>query len=448
MLGKLSSIVSGIGTPRAPKKGTVPLPDAFDSVPPLVPSGLSSASSDASSLSPTTPSPRSSPVARRAVSKLSDGGYGSPKDAYKHSRFSTPDPALDKPPRASRVSSPAPQCQVVRPKPRRAWVVPPSEPVTVMAVAIPPPPDASQVRKGILKGPRPATAAPPESHRSMSPLKPSRPKSTAPPPRISCSASPLHWLLSPPIRSPRTLPGGKLVTKQVIFDATKPTSLITLRDLTDRSVIKGRAAEDYLSRLACAVNPLKEMTLVCLNIPGFEIPVKGKDGDAIRCLDVFKAIYDTFDKIMSPADRERNVAEAEKRMGMRFVDLLEGNSYFLGLTIPPQGSALDRDGRVCGEFNVRLPSLRPGRPTPTVTHAPPNHRSLSRPPVPNPHSFLLNPHASHSSVSYSQTTIIAYLAFPHILHILPTESSSSFFMLLVDAVLYAYALRTSHPQHA
>ncbi|KAL7279824.1 hypothetical protein ACG7TL_006231 [Trametes sanguinea] len=369
MLGKLSSIVSGIGTPRAPKKGTVPLPDAFDSVPPLVPSGLSSASSDASSLSPTTPSPRSSPVARRAVSKLSDGGYGSPKDAYKPSRFSTPDPALDKPPRASRVSSPAPQCQVVRPKPRRAWVVPPSEPVTVMAVAIPPPPDASQVRKGILKGPRPATAAPPESHRSMSPLKPSRPKSTAPPPRISCSASPLHWLLSPPIRSPRTLPGGKLVTKQVIFDATKPTSLITLRDLTDRSVIKGRAAEDYLSRLACAVNPLKEMTLVCLNIPGFEIPVKGKDGDAIRCLDVFKAIYDTFDKIMSPADRERyvkadnmqrccdaflrrcqhshrNVAEAEKRMGMRFVDLLEGNSYFLGLTIPPQGSALDRDGRV------------------------------------------------------------------------------------------------------
>ncbi|KAJ2982213.1 hypothetical protein NUW54_g10780 [Trametes sanguinea] len=258
-----------------------------------------------------------------------------------------------------------------------------------MAVAVPPMPDASQIRKGILKAPRrtyrrspspraprlirsrdaAATAAPSESHRSTTPHKPSRPKSSAPPPRISCSATPLHWLLSPPIQSPRTIPGGKLVTQQVIFDVTKPVSLIALRDITDRSVIRGQAVLDYLSRPVCSVNPLKEMTLRCVNLPDFDIQVKGKDGAALRCLDVFNAIYAAFDEITQPYHRERyvkahnqqrcldaferrcrhshrQVADAEKAFGMRFVDLLEGNSYFHGLTTPLQGSRLDRDGKV------------------------------------------------------------------------------------------------------
>ncbi|KAI8978728.1 hypothetical protein BD414DRAFT_421787 [Trametes punicea] len=360
MLDKLTTIVSGLSTPRAPRKGPIPLPaleNAPDSVPPLSPS--SALSNSSGSPSPITPSPRNSPTARRAASKLSRDGCATPKDIYDVSRFPSPDPALVKA-RARRPSTPATP-EIVKPTPLRPWVR--TESTTVMQVAVPPVHDVPKPLKGILKPPRPATTGPPNDSTFPSPSQRSvgRPASSASRRPSDTAVLALHWqLLPPPTMAGQTLGGHQ--TKQVLFDVRKPLRCIRIRDLKDRPprVSSWDSIKGDLAKEACS-EALYKMTIRCENIPGLEIRVTGKNGNTIRCEDVFEAIFLFFDKILTPDDRAqyitkensqrcydaflkrceegyRAVPPAEQAKGMRFVDLLEANTYFRGLRRPIQAS--------------------------------------------------------------------------------------------------------------
>ncbi|CDO69871.1 hypothetical protein BN946_scf184884.g30 [Trametes cinnabarina] len=286
-----------------------------------------------------------------------------------------PGPALDKA-RTRRVSTAAPPCQIVKPKPLRAWAIPPPEPITVMTAVVPPLPDAQQLRKGILKPPRPATAVPSEMNSSTthhSHHRSSRPQSVAPPPSppLRCSKSSLHWQLCPPIEYPTILfPAKKRLSKHILFDVSMPPSCIAFRDVEDAGVVlRGSAAREYTYRHARTGKPLYEMILRCDKIPDLAIRVKAKHGDVIRCRDVYEAIYKSLDRVMSPEELvryrtgrnfarceeaferrcqriHRGVPSVERAQGMRLVDLLEGDTYFLGLKTPPIGSPLDLEGKV------------------------------------------------------------------------------------------------------
>ncbi|KAI0657268.1 hypothetical protein C8Q70DRAFT_1055801 [Cubamyces menziesii] len=374
MLEKLLNSV-GLNTPRAPRKRTVPLPemaDTPDAVPPLVPSWASSASTTSSSSpSPTTPSPRSSPVACRVAT----GGSRTPSDTHSVSRFSSPDPALDKARHRRTSTSTAPQ--IVKPTPRRAFAVPPLS-TTVMHVEIPPVPvapvgppvrpviptsDAQKPIKSILKQHRPATVAP--SQGFASPAAPaaqctSRPTSSAPGRVPGVGTCHLHWQLLPPPRAPSRLPNGQpRRTMQLVFDITKPLSCIRIRDLSESPprYKSADAVRSDLKKEACSV-PLYNMTIQIWKFPGLSILVSGKNGKPICCEDILEAIFQFFDRVMMADDRcdymkddrlehyrraflqrcedsWRAVPSAEKAKGYRFVDLLEGQTYFWGLRLPP-----------------------------------------------------------------------------------------------------------------
>ncbi|KAI0372322.1 hypothetical protein BV20DRAFT_940489 [Pilatotrama ljubarskyi] len=362
----LKKLVASLGTPKAPKHTTVPLPeldDAGDATPPLVPSWPSSESSSSGTPSPRTPSPRASPIAHRAASKRTGSRAGTPTDVYGISRYSSPDPAMEKL-RPRRLSTPAPE--IMKPTPRRAFV-PPLPSTTVMQVALPPAPVPQKPLKGILKHPRPATTAPSSSSASPPPLDhAARPASSASRRPSNSSPLALHWQLLPP-NGPSLDPSGRGPQKRLFFDVTKSTKSIVIRDYSERppKVSRYDAIQAYLEKEACNVH-LRKMTIRYERIPGLEINVTGKGGNPIRCKDVFEAIYEYFDRVMTPEERsmyitlsnlksceaaflrrcqtsERAVPLAEQRKGMRFVDLLEGNTLFLGLRRPPDdGGRLDK----------------------------------------------------------------------------------------------------------
>lgn len=157
-MGLLKKMMASLSPPSAPKHLPVPLPELSVDSPPGQ-SWSSSGSSSCSSPSPTTPSPRSSPIAYRAPSKLSGKRAGTPQDAYSDiSRYSSPDPALEKKSRARRTSSPA--VDIVKPTPRRAYI-PITPSTTVMNAVLPPTPDMLKPPiKGILKPPRRTSPSP------------------------------------------------------------------------------------------------------------------------------------------------------------------------------------------------------------------------------------------------------------------------------------------------
>ncbi|KAI0667691.1 hypothetical protein C8Q78DRAFT_981382 [Trametes maxima] len=356
-----------LGTPRAPKMVPQPLPsmsDDGDAVPALGSSWSSSGSSSSGTPSPTTPSPVGSPVAYRTMSKLSGGRPGTPQDI---SRFSSADHALDKS-RIRRTSVSASGNEIMKPTPRRAFVPPLPQSTTVMNVALP---DPQRPLKGILKHSRhtsspsrPATAAPSSSGSASPP-----PAAYTGRPMSSASRRPshshgtstanlaLHWQLLPPVNLASPMNGQPL--KVVEFDVTRPVRSIKIRDYAERPyrVLRGREVDACLQKQACAGVPLPSMTIRYEPIPGLEISVTASDGANVSCKDVFEAIYTFFDKVMTGDDRSdymkadrmnqcldafkkrcraslRAVPDAEKKAGMRFVDLLEGKTLFLGLKRP------------------------------------------------------------------------------------------------------------------
>jgi len=61
-------------------------------------------------------------------------------------------------------------------------------------------------------------------------------------------------------------------------------------------------------------------------------PIKVKRKSGIRCLDVFDAIYETFQRTLKPEDvRAFGLPEYNRQHGMRRVDLLRGRRFFRGI---------------------------------------------------------------------------------------------------------------------
>ncbi|KAI0819227.1 hypothetical protein BC628DRAFT_1047932 [Trametes gibbosa] len=374
-MGLLKMMKATLSPPSAPKHLPVPLPELAADSPPGQ-TWSSSGSSSCSSPSPTTPSPRWSPIAYRAPSKLSGGRAGTPSDVNDISRFSSPDPAMEK----SRMRrAPTPAVEILKPTPRRAYIpAPPS--TTVMQVALPPMADPHKPLKGILKSPRRTSPISPTDltgvcERSLChvPLAatatPSSPTSSAssPPPQVyrpasSASGRPrhegpleLHWQLLPPNQRPWMSHPSKVL----YYDITKPPVTIRIRDFSERPPRVSRASEvkAYLEKGACKLH-LPSMTIRYEKIPGLEIRIAAKDGNSVRCQDVFDGIYQFFDRVMTPDERceyiptegqlkrvedaflqrckdsHRAVPQAEQDKGIRFVDLLEGNTAFRGLMRP------------------------------------------------------------------------------------------------------------------
>lgn len=122
-------------------------------------------------------------------------------------------------------------------------------------------------------------------------------------------------------------------------------------------VTRGSKIKDALAKPASNGN-LSSMTIRYEKIPGAEIRIAAKDGSTVRCGEVFDAIYEFFDRVMTPDERSdliptvaqlnrvetaflrrcqdshRAVPLAEQYEGIRFVDLLEGNTVFHGLMRP------------------------------------------------------------------------------------------------------------------
>lgn len=102
--------------------------------------------------------------------------------------------------------------------------------------------------------------------------------------------------------------------------------------------------------------PLTEMSIRCSQLPHWDIHVSRSSPGGIRCFDVFHAIYETFHFVMSPTEKDHYIpsdrlarceAAFQKRcsaspglrgyelsQGMRRVDLLEGQTIFMGLRRP------------------------------------------------------------------------------------------------------------------
>ena len=133
--------IAGVSTPQAPKFRPLALPGVDGEegdVPPLGAGWSSSSSESSSSPGPSTPSPRSSPVVRRALSRASgSSGYMSRTNTPScHSslayRVNSPDPELDKS-RFHRSGTPA--IDIVKPKALRAFQVPPTD-IVAMPMAL------------------------------------------------------------------------------------------------------------------------------------------------------------------------------------------------------------------------------------------------------------------------------------------------------------------------
>ncbi|KAF8895558.1 hypothetical protein BD779DRAFT_1609069 [Infundibulicybe gibba] len=100
------------------------------------------------------------------------------------------------------------------------------------------------------------------------------------------------------------------------------------------------------------------MTIVCDRLPQWPVVVQRSKG--IRCIDVFRAIYDTFHPVLTRSELER-IGDAyiercqpafqqrcadspglplyNQQRGMRRVDLLRGRRIFKGLTRSTQPGA-------------------------------------------------------------------------------------------------------------
>lgn len=147
--------------------------------------------------------------------------------------------------------------------------------------------------------------------------------------------------------------------KVLYYDITKPPVTIKIRDYSERppKALRPSEVKEYLEKAASKIE-LPSMTIRYEKIPGLEIRIAAKDGKSVRCEDIFDGIYEFFDRVLTPdqrcqyittdaqlarvedallrrcKDSHRAVAQAEQRKGIRFVDLLEGNTAYRGLMRP------------------------------------------------------------------------------------------------------------------
>lgn len=178
---------------------------------------------------------------------------------------------------------------------------------------------------------------------------PSQPPPVSPP-SITPPVS-LHWSL---------LPYDHHVSKsRLVFDARIP-----IRNISFLNTWPPRPLTTVEREKPAANPPLTEMVICCKAAPEWPVNISRPTG--IRCIDVWEAIRETFDLVVTsaernkwasrvqsgqPAFRERcRITHAPQTESMRRVDLLCGNVMFFGLewTPPnekyPEGSWLMRMG--------------------------------------------------------------------------------------------------------
>lgn len=177
----------------------------------------------------------------------------------------------------------------------------------------------------------------------------------------------MHWQLCPY----NTYSAGRKL--RIDFDVTKPVDLIDIRDLSraayPRRLSRGEV-DNYLQRKVCEDPPLRQMTIHYEGFPQWTLVVNRDDGGELLVRDVFNAMYEDLRKIVNRMQRQawipvgriqeysdafvQRCAEdptnvAERKAGMRRVDLLLGNSTFLGLTRPQK----DDDDYWIAHFGAR-----------------------------------------------------------------------------------------------
>jgi len=141
----------------------------------------------------------------------------------------------------------------------------------------------------------------------------------------------LHWKLLP-FDAHRSK--GK-----VKFDFSHEVDEILLAEA--RSGVRPLSVQE---RNKSAAEPgLTEMVIHCMELPDWPVYVARQSG--IRCVDVFEAIRDTYNVVLTTTERnmhQKRVRDIERRRpptpegaaakkGVRRRDLLEGKTFFLGL---------------------------------------------------------------------------------------------------------------------
>jgi hypothetical protein len=112
---------------------------------------------------------------------------------------------------------------------------------------------------------------------------------------------------------------------------------------------RGSRPLSVIERNKSAAEPgLTEMVIHCAELPDWPVYIARQSG--IRCVDVFDAIRDTYNVVLTTTERSMHlsrVRDIERRLppppegakkGLRRRDLLEGKTLFLGLVWRPADS--------------------------------------------------------------------------------------------------------------
>ncbi|KAI9464995.1 hypothetical protein BJY52DRAFT_1114294 [Lactarius psammicola] len=189
-------------------------------------------------------------------------------------------------------------------------------------------PEQWQDRDGYASSPeKPPSLRTPQNRSSKSrPLHPTNSASATPP-------ATLHWKLLP-FDAQRSK--GK-----VKFDFAREVDEILLAEAQRQGSARPLSVQE---RNKSAAEPgLTEMVIHCAELPDWPVHVARQSG--IRCVDVFEAIRDTYNVVLTTTERtihHSRVRDIERRRpptpegaaakkGVRRRDLLEGKTLFLGL---------------------------------------------------------------------------------------------------------------------
>ncbi|KAH9969868.1 hypothetical protein BC827DRAFT_42616 [Russula dissimulans] len=293
-------------TPRAPRINPCPLPDIAS---PLMPSPTPIATS------PPQTTPKTQTVHRRQHRGTADeGGYSSSLESS-----------------AASSSRPRPTSQAVRTSlvsaPPLKGILksgsPESSVVTVFRTTL-----IQQDRDGYTSSPEKGTSWK-ASQGSQSRLPKSKPSQVPTTTNPDVPPATLHWKLLP-FDAQRSK--GKLK-----FDLAREVDEIVLAETRG-----GSRPLSVFERKKPAADPgVTEMVIFCAELPDWPVHVARQSG--ISCVDVFEAIRDTYNVVLTTTERtihQSRVRNIERRRpptpegakkGVRRRDLLDGKTMFLGL---------------------------------------------------------------------------------------------------------------------